>query len=112
MPELIEHVGVAPATEPGHAVPVEASTNPTEEPKSEKATDQLKVSSPPGTIGLAMPSSVPAVTLRKRRMASVLDAVLESVKTSAPTSTEALNTQTKDTRKTIVASIAHGPAEA
>jgi hypothetical protein len=117
VPELIERAGVAPATEPGHAMLVRASTNPTEEPKSEKATDQLKVSSPPGTIGLAMPSSVPVVTPRKRRMASMLDAILESVKTSAPASAEALSVQTKDARKTTVASIANacakaGPSEA
>jgi hypothetical protein len=28
--ELIEHDGVAPTTEPGHVVPVEASINPAE----------------------------------------------------------------------------------
>jgi hypothetical protein len=45
-------------------------------------------------------------------MASVLDAVLESVKTSAPASAKALGTHTTDARKTVVASIAHAPAEA
>jgi hypothetical protein len=63
--ELIERAGVAPSTiEPGHAVPVEASTTLTKEPKLEKTTDQLKVLSPPGTIGLPKPSSVSAVTPR------------------------------------------------
>jgi hypothetical protein len=66
------------ATELGHVVPVKASTNPAEEPKLEKATHELKVLSPPGTIGLPKPASVPVVTRRKRRMTSVLDAVLES----------------------------------
>jgi hypothetical protein len=92
VPELIKHAGVAPSTtEPGHVVPVEASTNPDEEPKLEKAVDQLKVWSPPGTIGLLKPSSVPTVTPRKRRMTSVLDAFFESVKTSAPASAKALS---------------------
>jgi hypothetical protein len=72
-------------------VPVGASTNPIEESKLEKATDQLKMLSPPGTIGLPKPSSISAVTPRKRRMASVLDAVLESINTSAPISAEALS---------------------
>jgi hypothetical protein len=112
VPELIERVGVAPsAIEPGHVVPVKASTNPTEEPKLEKAADQLMVLSLPGTIGLSKPSSVPAVTPRKRRMASVLDTVLESVKTSAPASTEALSARIKDARETVVTSVANAPAE-
>jgi hypothetical protein len=33
VPKLIECVEVAPTIEPGHVVPVEASTNPAEEPK-------------------------------------------------------------------------------
>jgi hypothetical protein len=52
------------------------------------------------------------VTPRKMRMASVLDAVLESVKTSAPASAKALSTQAKDSRKTTDAIMAHTPAEA
>jgi hypothetical protein len=92
VPELIERARVAPsATGLGHVVPVKASTNLAKETKLGKAADQLKVLSPPSTIGLPKPSSVPAVTPRKRRMASVLDTVLESVKTSAPVSTEALS---------------------
>jgi hypothetical protein len=52
------------------------------------------------------------VTPRKRRMASVLDAILESVKTSAPASAKALSAQIKDTRKTAVVSVTNAPAEA
>jgi hypothetical protein len=40
VPKLSE--GVAPATEPGCSMPVEARTNLTEEPKLEKTTEQLK----------------------------------------------------------------------
>jgi hypothetical protein len=36
MAELIERAEVAPTTEPGHAMPVEASTNLAKEPKLEK----------------------------------------------------------------------------
>jgi hypothetical protein len=56
--ELIDYAEVAPAIEPGHVVPVGASTNTTEEPKLEKTTNQLKVLSPPGTIGLLKPSTM------------------------------------------------------
>jgi hypothetical protein len=113
VPNLIEHVEVVPsAPESSTAMPIEASTDPAEEPKLEKATDQLKVLSPPSTIGLPKPSSVPAATPRKRRMASMLDTVLESVKTSAHASTEALSAQIKDARKSAVASVANTPAEA
>jgi hypothetical protein len=104
--------GVVPATEPGHAMPVEASTNPTEELKLEKAIEQLKALSPSCAMVLLKPSSIPAVTPRKRRMASVLDTVLESVKISAPVSAEALSTQAKDSTRTGDASTAHTLAEA
>jgi hypothetical protein len=52
------------------------------------------------------------VSPRKRRMASVLDVILESVKTSAPASAEALNMQAKGSRKTTDANIANTSAEA
>jgi hypothetical protein len=73
-------------------VPIETSTNPAEEPKLDKTTEQLKVLSPPCAIGLSKPSSIPAVTPRKRRMTSVLDVVLESVKTSSLVFAKALST--------------------
>jgi hypothetical protein len=38
-------------------------------------------------------SRIPATTTRKRRMASVLDAVMESVKASSPASAEAPSTE-------------------
>lgn len=110
MPKLSE--GVVPASEPGHAMPVEASTNPTEELKLEKTVEQFKALSPSRAMGPPKPSSIPAATPRKRRMASVLDVVLESIKTSAPASTKALRMRAKDSRKTGDASMAHTLAEA
>jgi hypothetical protein len=62
--------GVVPATKPGRAMPVEASTNPTEELKLEKMVEQLKALSPSCATKLPKPSSISAVTPRKRRMAS------------------------------------------
>ena len=91
---------------------IEASTDPAKEPKLEKAADQLKMLSPPATIGLPKPSSVSAATARKRRMASVLDAILESIKTSAPASAEAPTEQIKDAREAAAASVVVAPAKA
>jgi hypothetical protein len=55
-------------------------------------------------------------TPRKRRMASVLEAILESVKTLPPSSDEASGSKTKDVPEMITASTsAHaeaGPSEA
>ena len=39
VPELIEHAGVSPATEPDHDVPVKDITNLVEEPKLERKTE-------------------------------------------------------------------------
>jgi hypothetical protein len=113
VPKLIEHVEVVPsAPESSPPMPIEASTDPAEEPKLEKATDQFKVLSPPATIGLPKPSSISMVTSRKRRTVSVLDAVLESVKTSAPSSAEAPSEQIEDAREAVATSAANAPAEA
>jgi hypothetical protein len=90
MPKLSEMV--APVTEPGRSMPVEAKTNPTEEQKLEKTVEPLKVLSPPCVTELPKPSNILAATPRKRRMASVLDVVMESVKTSTPATAEAPST--------------------
>ena len=79
-------------------MPIETHTDPAEEPKSEKAAEQPKVLIPAITTELSKPSSVSIATPRKRRRASVLDAVLESAKMSAPTSAEASSRKAKDTK--------------
>jgi hypothetical protein len=76
----------------------------------------LKALSPPCATELSKPSNIPATTPRKRRMASVLDAIMESVKTSTPDSAEALRTEAKVLGKNDAASMAQsttetGPAE-
>jgi hypothetical protein len=86
VPKLSERV--APVIEPDRSMPVEAKTNPTKEPKLEKTAEPLKVLSPPCTTELPKPSNIPTATPRKRRMASVLDAM----KTSTPASVEAPGT--------------------
>jgi hypothetical protein len=51
-------------------------------------------------------------TPRKRRMASVLDAVLESVKTPPPTSAEASGGKIEDAREMVTTSTSSAHAEA
>jgi hypothetical protein len=92
--------------EPSHFVPVEARTEPTEEPKLEKAAERLKALSPPCAMELPKPSRIPAITLRKRRIASVLDAVMESMKTSTPSSAEAPSTIGEISKKSDEAGMA------
>jgi hypothetical protein len=93
-------------------VPIEARTKPTEEPKLEKATEQLKALSPPCITELPKASSIPATTPRKRRMASVLDAVMESVKTSTPASAEARSTEGEILKKSDEADMVQTVSEA
>jgi hypothetical protein len=74
-------------------VPVEAKSSPTEEPKLKEAAEQPKALSPPRETELSKASKIPAATPKKRRMASMLDAVMESVKASTPASAEVLSTE-------------------
>jgi hypothetical protein len=96
-------------------VPVEIIADPAREPEPEKVAERvpeqpkMKVTTLPklpATIG----------TPRKRRMASVLEAVLEFVKMPPPSSVEASGSKTEDISEMITASsFAHaeaGPSEA
>jgi hypothetical protein len=85
-------------------MPIEASAGPVKEPESEKAVEQPKVLSPAAVTGLPKPSSTTIATPRKRRMASVLDDVLESVKAPVSASAEASGEKLEDARETITAS--------
>jgi hypothetical protein len=114
MPKLNE--GAAPIAEPSCSMSVEARTKSAKELKLEKEAEKLKALSPPCTIELPKPSSIPATTPRKRRMVSVLDVVMESVKTSNPASTEALSTEGKASKKSVEAAMVQtisetGPSE-
>jgi hypothetical protein len=61
---------------------------------------------------LPKPSTIATTTPRKRRMASVLDVVMESLKTATPASVEASSEKIKDTREVVTVSIASIHAEA
>jgi hypothetical protein len=93
-------------------VSVEARTNVAEEPNVEKTAEQLKALSPPYATELPKPSNIPAATPRKRRMASVLDVVMESMKTSTPASIEAPRTEAKVLKKSNKVGMAQTISEA
>jgi hypothetical protein len=57
-------------------------------------------------------SATATTTLRKRRMASVLDAILESVKTPTLASAEASGEKIEDAREAVTASASSVHAEA
>jgi hypothetical protein len=113
VPKLIECAEAVPlATKTAHVMPIEASAGRAKEPRAEKAAEQPKVSSPASVTWLPKPSSTTTVTLRRRRMASVLDAVLESVKAPISISTEASGEKSEDARERITASTATALTEA
>jgi hypothetical protein len=93
-------------------MPIEAITDPAREPESEKVAEQSKML----VTALSKLSATITTTPRKRRLASVLDAVLEYVKTPPPTSTEASGWKIEDAREKVTTSTsAHaeaGPSEA
>jgi hypothetical protein len=72
---------------------IEASVVPIKEPKLEKAAEQPKVLV---TVLPKLSATAATTTPRKRRMASVLDVVLESMKMPPPTSAEASGGKIED----------------
>jgi hypothetical protein len=67
------------------AMPAETSADAVKEPKAEKTTEeQPKLLSPPLVAELPKLSTTTTTTPRKRRMASILDVVLESMKMPTP----------------------------
>jgi hypothetical protein len=75
-----------PVEESSHSAPAEAKTESAEEPKPKIAAEQLKALSLLQETELPKVPKIVAITPNKRRMASVLDAIIEFVKASTPTS--------------------------
>jgi hypothetical protein len=96
--------------ESSHSVPAEAKTESTGEPKPKKAAKQLKALSPLQEIELPKVPKIVVITPKRRRMASVLDAVIESVKASTPAS--ALDVEGEALKKSSEAIMAQTSAEA
>jgi hypothetical protein len=65
----------------------EAKEKTTEDPELRKSAEQPKTLSPPQEPDLPKVSKIPAVTPKRRRMASVLEAIMESSKVQTPAST-------------------------
>jgi hypothetical protein len=99
----------APISEPSHFVPIKVKTGPAE---LKKAAEQLKALSPPRETEFPKASRIPATTPRKRRMASVLDAVMESMKASTPASTKAPSSEGEILKKSDETVVAQAVSEA
>jgi hypothetical protein len=67
--------------------PVEAKDGKAEEPKVEETMKMLEILSPPTEAKLSKVQKAPAATPKRRRMASVPDAVLETTKALSPAPT-------------------------
>jgi hypothetical protein len=81
----------------------EAIIKTTKEPKSKKSAEQPKILSPPQETELPKVSEIPAVTPKRRRMASVVDTIMESTKVLTPASVEVPNMGEKNTKETVEA---------
>jgi hypothetical protein len=77
-----------------------------------KSVEQPKTLSPPQETELPKVSKIPAVTPKRRRMASVLDAVMESTKVLTPASTEVPSMSEKNIKETAEVVVTRVEAEA
>jgi hypothetical protein len=68
--------------------PAEAKDDAAEEPKLEKIVIMPEILSPPAKAELPKVQKAPAATPKRRRMASVLDAVMETTKALSPAPTK------------------------
>jgi hypothetical protein len=64
--------------------PAETKDDTAEEPKVEKTVKMPEIQSPPAEAKLPKVQNPPATTPKRRRMASVLDVVLETTKALTP----------------------------
>jgi hypothetical protein len=100
------------ALESSHPTSAEARMELAKEPKPKIASEQLKVSSPFQGTEVPKIAKIASVTPKRRRMASVLDAVMESTKALTPASAKAPNVEGENTKKSAEASITQVAAEA
>jgi hypothetical protein len=78
----------------------EAKDDTTEEPKLEKIVKMAEIPSPPTGAKLSEVQKAPAATPKRRRMPSVLDAVLETTKALSPAPTKNIAEAAKDQAET------------
>jgi hypothetical protein len=96
--------GSSSISEPSRSAPVEAGIEPVEGPELKKETEQPKVLSLLRETELPKASRIPVATQRKRRMAIILDTIMESVKVPTPTSAAAPDTEGEVLKKSGKAS--------
>jgi hypothetical protein len=92
-------------------MPIEAIADPTRESESEKVAEKVVEQPKMLVTGLSKLLATTTGTPRKSKMASVLDAVLEFVKMSPPTSAEASGGKIEDSREMVTASTSSAHAE-
>jgi hypothetical protein len=97
VPKLAE--GPSSALELSYPAPAKAKTESVEEPKLKIAAEQVKALSPLQETEQSKVQKVVSVTPKRRRMVSVLDAVMESTKALTPTSAEAPSMEVNNTKK-------------
>jgi hypothetical protein len=104
----IEEVKFIKSAEAAPAMLAEARPDPAKKTTEE----QPKLPSPLVVTGLPKLSTTTTTTPRKRRMARVLDAILESMKTPTPAPTEASGEKIEVVRKVVTASATSAHAKA
>jgi hypothetical protein len=98
--------------------PVEAKVDKAEEPKVEEIMKMLEILSPPTEAKLPKAQKASAATPKRRRMANVLDAVLETTKALSPAPTKKIaeaakaQAETKTRQAEVEATKAQAEAEA
>jgi hypothetical protein len=97
-------------SELSHSDPAEAGTKSAGDLELKTTSEQPKALSPLRETEPPRASKIPIVTPRRRRMASVLDAVMESVKVQTPAS--APDTESETLKKSDEASVARATSEA
>jgi hypothetical protein len=85
--------------------PAETKEKTAEKPEPRRSVEQPKILSPSQETELPKVSKSPAITPKTRRMASVLDAVMESAKVLTPASIEVPSMGEKNTKETVEAVI-------
>jgi hypothetical protein len=108
VPKVMGQEKAESAKAPKH--PAEAKEKTVVELELEESTGLPKIMSPPPEPELPKVSKIPAITPKRRRMASVLDAVMESTRVSTPASIEEKNIKEATKDITICVEAKVGPS--
>jgi hypothetical protein len=104
VPRVMGQEKVESARVPKH--PAKAKEKAAEEPALEESVGLPKILSPPPEPDLPKVSKAPTITPKRRRMASVLDTILESIRAATPASAKEAEAETGPS-----VSIETGPVE-